>query len=190
MSTFRIRPTIKGNIACPLDSEAAVASALSMVEFQSLTLLIRALPEGMAGDGYWDQQTPQAIIQKALLATQKHDLMNPIQSQSAPHNITRSGRVSIPTKSYPEDEEPSGQVHQPKMDFALLVKDPNDDDDTTCVALMKTHSSSGMKRSYESMEVGQDVLVAPGFNKRQCVAVQEVSNKDEAMMMMMMMMRP
>ena len=174
----------------PLDSEASVASALNMVEAIPLSLLAQTLPEETAGDGYWDQQVPNAIIQKALFSRQRHPLQPSDQAASLPIH-TSSGRLSRPPKLPSEAEPSSSNPGQPKMDFVLHVKVPAKQAALAAqdqrgfqsgeqqgglalqisVSHMDIRGASKRLRDDEDVKEEQQLQPTP---KRQCIAVAEV----------------
>lgn len=165
---FRVKITTE--LECPLDSEASVASALVIAEAEPLSLLARALPQGMARNGYWEQQPPQSIIQKALIVRRRHDIESPSSIPSPPY-YTRSGRESRRPRQFHSDDHRATTSQQPKMDLVLHADPLEDEEDYSSLVLQMSGSSSlDDRKGTKRLPEGDAVEPKP----RQCVTVEEV----------------
>ena len=128
-----------GEIPIPLDSEALVASALCMAEATPLSLLARTLPEGTAGEGYWDQLAQTDFVlhvkevpaKQVVLAAQRGGAQQQFQGREqqegiSPHvSVSRMGiRGTSKRPCDDEDvkEEQQQQQLQPQQQQQLIPK--------------------------------------------------------------------
>ena len=139
-----------------------MATALVIAEAEPLSRLARALPEGVAINGYWDQLPPRSIVQKALIVRRGHDIESPSSIPLPPHYTRSSCESRRSRQFYPDDHSATTS----QMDLDPL----EDEEDNSSLVLQTSGSSLDDRKGTKRLPNGDAVEPKP----RQCVTFIEV----------------